>query len=221
MPDPALPILLGTAVTIGVTHTLIGPDHYVPFLAIARARGWTVRRALTVTLLCGLGHVLSSVVIGAVGIAAGSALGRLEAIEGARGDLASWALIGFGCLYGAWGLWRARRGHGHRHLPGGGHAADGDTHSVTFWTLFIVFVLGPCEPLIPILMFPATRHDWHGVALVALVFGTATIGTMAVVVLAGLRGLALVRAPALERYAHALAGGIIATCGMAIRLFGI
>jgi sulfite exporter TauE/SafE len=221
MPDPALPILLGTAVTIGVTHTLIGPDHYVPFIAIARVRGWSIRRALAVTLLCGLGHVLSSVVIGAVGIAAGSALGSLEALESARGNLASWALIGFGCLYGLWGLWRARRGHGHRHLPGGGHVADGDAHSITFWTLFIVFVLGPCEPLIPILMFPATRHDWHGVALVTLAFGIATIGTMALVVLAGLRGLALVRAPALERYAHALAGGIIATSGMAIRLFGI
>ncbi len=223
MTDASLPILLGTAVTLGFTHTLIGADHYVPFVALARARRWSARRALLVTLACGLGHVASSVLIGALGIALGAALGSLEALESVRGGWASWGLIAFGLGYGAWGLRRALRGrgHGHRHLPGGRHVEEGETRSVTFWTLFIVFVLGPCEPLIPLLMFPAARHDWHGVALVTFTFGTATVATMCALVWAGTRGLALIRAPALERYAHALAGGIIAMSGAAIRVFGI
>jgi len=223
MSDASLAILLWTAVTIGFTHTLIGADHYVPFIAIARARRWTTRRTLLVTLACGAGHVLSSVLIGAIGIAAGAALSSLEAVESARGEWASWGLIAFGLGYGAWGLWRALRGrgHGHRHLPGGRHVEEGEARSVTFWTLFIVFVLGPCEPLIPLLMFPATRHDWHGVALVTAAFGVATVGTMCALVWAGSRGLAFLRARPLERYAHALAGAIIAASGAAIRVFGI
>ena len=92
---------------------------------------------------------------------------------------------------------------------------------MTFWTLFIVFVLGPCEPLIPILMFPAVQHNWHGVFLVTLLFGTVTIGTMCVIVLSAVKGLAVLKTEFLEKYVHALAGGIIAVSGMSIRLFGL
>ena len=87
-----LSILVATAATIGVLHTLIGPDHYLPFLAMAGARRWSLRRTLSVTTLCGVGHVLSSVVLGFVGIALGVAVSRLEGFEAVRGDLAAWML---------------------------------------------------------------------------------------------------------------------------------
>jgi sulfite exporter TauE/SafE len=174
-----------------------------------------------VTFVCGLGHVLSSIVIGAVGIGFGAAVGNLVAIEKTRGDIASYLLIAFGLAYGIWGLWRGRKGHGHIHLHGGKHLDSSNTRSVTFWTLFIVFVLGPCEPLIPLLMFPAISYNWYGVFLVTVVFGAATIATMSAIVYAGIKGLGSVKTGLMERYIHALAGGIIAVSGMAIRLFGI
>ena len=37
MADP-LPPLLATAVVIGTVHTALGPDHYLPFVAMATAR---------------------------------------------------------------------------------------------------------------------------------------------------------------------------------------
>ena len=40
----------------------------VVFAAMGKARGWSVVRALRVTFYCGLGHVLSSFVIGSIGI---------------------------------------------------------------------------------------------------------------------------------------------------------
>jgi sulfite exporter TauE/SafE len=219
MSDASLAILLWTAISIGVVHTLIGPDHYLPFIVISKARNWSVPKTILVTLACGLGHVFSSVVIGAIGIAAGTAVGDLQAVENVRGDMASYALILFGTIYSIWGLWRARHGHGHKHLPGGEH--EKSAKSITFWTLFIVFVLGPCEPLIPILMFPAVQHNWHGVFMVTLFFGVATIGTMCAVVFFAVKGLALWRTEVLERYIHALAGGIIAVSGISIKLFGL
>ena len=88
-------VLTGAALAIGVVHTLIGPDHYLPFVMMARAQKWALPKTLAVTVVCGLGHVLSSVVLGVVGIAAGVALNRLEAFEGSRGALAAWALIAF------------------------------------------------------------------------------------------------------------------------------
>jgi nickel/cobalt exporter len=221
MIDTSLIILLGSALSIGFIHTLIGPDHYLPFIVMSRARNWTTRRTLLVTLVCGLGHVLSSVVIGAIGVGVGTALGSLEVIEGIRGDIASYALIAFGTVYAVWGIWRGRKGHGHVHLHNGRHLDMSNARSMTFWALFLIFVLGPCEPLIPLLMFPAVSHNWYGVVLVTAVFGVATIGTMTVIVYFAVKGLANINFSFMERYVHAAAGAIIAFSGMAIKLFGI
>ena len=53
-----------TAATIGFVHTVTGPDHYLPFVVIGRARNWRLKRTLGVTVLCGIGHVLGSVALG-------------------------------------------------------------------------------------------------------------------------------------------------------------
>ena len=55
-----------------------------------------MKKTSLVTILCGFGHVLSSIVIGMIGIALGIAVSRLEIVEGFRGNLAAWALIAFG-----------------------------------------------------------------------------------------------------------------------------
>ncbi len=214
-------ILIWTAITIGFIHTVIGPDHYLPFIVISKARKWSLAKTMLITVACGVGHVLSSVIIGALGIAAGVAVGSLAALEKTRGDVAGDLLIVFGIIYGIWGLWRARRGYGHRHLPGGSHADETAAKSVTFWALFIIFVLGPCEPLIPLVMFPAVEHNWHGVLMVTLAFGLVTVTTMASVVFLATKGLMTLRTNLLEKYIHALAGGIIAVSGISIRLFGL
>ena len=39
-------MLAGTAATLGLVHTVIGPDHYLPFIVIGRAREWTLRKTL-------------------------------------------------------------------------------------------------------------------------------------------------------------------------------
>ena len=221
MSEMSLTILIGSALSIGFIHTLIGPDHYLPFIMIGKARKWSVSKTMLVTLACGLGHVLSSIAIGAIGIGVGSAVGKLEVLESIRGDIASYALIAFGLIYGIWGLWRGWKGHSHIHLPSGKHLNMSTARSVSFWSLFIIFVLGPCEPLIPLLMFPAVSHNWYGVLLVTLAFGTATLLTMSAVVYMGIKGLSIINTRYLERYIHAVAGGIIAFSGMAIKIFGI
>ncbi|RJO70185.1 MAG: hypothetical protein C4523_05645 [Myxococcales bacterium] len=249
-------LIAGTAATIGFIHTLAGPDHYLPFVMIGRARNWNRPTLAAVTALCGVGHVLSSVLLGFVGIAIGAALVRLELIESVRGELASYLLIAFGLAYGVWGLRAARRGHVHRHSHDHPHKHDhphdhdhdhphehGHDHahdherphdhyhvpeadaatkkSVVFWSLFIVFVLGPCEPLIPLIMFPAAAHSLSGVVFVSLVFGVVTIVTMTALTLALHAGVKLISTAWMERYVHALAGFIIASSGLAVAFLGL
>ena len=221
MSELSIFILLGSALSIAFIHTVIGPDHYVPFIVMGKARSWSTPRTMIITIICGLGHVLSSILIGTIGIAAGTTLGKLISIEAVRGDIASYLLVAFGIIYGAWGIWRGRKGHGHTHLHGGKHLDAANARSATFWTLFIIFVLGPCEPLIPLLMFPAVSKSWNILFLVVFVFATVTILTMMGMVYAGLKGLSTIKTAFFEKYIHAIAGGIIAFSGMAIRFFGI
>ena len=236
---PELAILTATAATIGVFHTLIGPDHYVPFVAMARARRWSLRRTLGVTTLCGVGHVLGSVVLGSLGIALGWAVGGVEWLEGIRGGVAAWLLLGFGLAYTAWG-WRQairNRPHTHWHAHGDGtvhdhthahrddhahaHQAKADQRhlrSVTPWILFVIFIFGPCEALVPILMYPAAGGSWWGVGLVVLVFGSVTVATMLATVAVGYLGLSRLHLGGFERYSHAIAGLTLVACGLAIQI---
>ena len=62
-------VLSITAASTGFIHTLAGPDHYLPFIVLAKARKWTFIRTAWITFLCGLGHVGTSVIIGLVGVA--------------------------------------------------------------------------------------------------------------------------------------------------------
>jgi len=233
--------LLGTAAFVGLVHTLAGPDHYIPFIAMSKVGRWSLRKTLLITLACGVGHVASSVVLGFVGIAAGLALAKLEWFEGRRGDLAAWLLLSFGLVYMAWGIRRAIRNrphthphvhadgtvHKHDHTHHGEHAhphpaaARGDhtaAKAMTPWILFTIFVFGPCEPLIPILMYPALRLNLASVFVVAGVFSLFTIGTMLTLVTAGYAGLTRLSSARLERYSHALAGFALAACGGAMVL---
>ena len=108
---------------MGFIHTLIGPDHYLPFIVISKARNWSRTKTAVITFLCGLGHVLSSVVLGMVGIAAGISLEWLVSTESHRGEIAAWLLTAFGLLYCIWGIRQAilNRPHTHKHVHMGGN----------------------------------------------------------------------------------------------------
>ena len=254
-------MLAGTAATLGLVHTIIGPDHYLPFIVIGRARNWTLRKTLVVSFLAGLGHILSSVVLGFLGIALGIAVSKLEGVESTRGAIAAWLLIGFGFAYFIWGMRRAWRGktHSHAHVHDhdearehphgpdlGGHDPEHEhvhqhahAHShelaehahphgeiprkvnITPWVLFTIFVFGPCEPLIPLVMYPAARHSTAGVILVAAAFGLVTIATMLIIITAASWGASFVRLGKLERYSHALAGLMILVSGLAVQFLGL
>jgi sulfite exporter TauE/SafE len=232
--ETTLTALVVTALTLGTVHTAIGPDHYVPFVALSRAGRWSLGKTLFVTMLCGIGHVLSSVVIGLIGVAAGVALSTVEGLEEWRGSFATWALIGFGLAYGAWGLWAGlrRRPHSHAHVheDGAVHVHDhgheeahAHPHGTgrAVWILFIVFVLGPCEPLIPILMYPAAQQDWIALAIVTSAFTVTTLGTMAAMTALGWYGFKALRLGTLERFVHALAGGVLALSGIFVLLLDV
>lgn len=236
--DESSLILILTAASVGFIHTLIGPDHYIPFIAMSKAGAWSKSKTLWVTAVAGIGHVLSSVILGLAGIALGIAVNSLELIESLRGDIASWLLISFGILYFLWGIKTAiknkEHSHGHFHNHGTYHShshqhskehlhshENGKINSITPWIIFTIFLFGPCEPLIPLLMFPAVSHSLLTLILVTLTFAAVTVGTMLLVVVASLYGIKSVSFKGAERYSHALAGALILICGLSIKFLGM
>lgn len=230
--------LVVTAAGLGFFHTLFGPDHYLPFVMISWSRKWSWLKTAWITFLCGVGHIIGSVVLGLLGVTVGIALNKLEIIESFRGSIAAWLLIGFGLVYLVWGLRRAYRNkpheHKHSHLGQENHTHthihhDEHTHihdngsaaSIAPWTLFIIFAFGPCEVLIPLLMYPAAEIGFFGVALVAALFAVTTVGTMVGAVLVARAGISFVPMAKLQRFTHVIAGATICLCGMAIQFLGL
>ncbi|HSL88778.1 MAG TPA: sulfite exporter TauE/SafE family protein, partial [Ignavibacteriaceae bacterium] len=199
---------------------------------------WSKAKTIWITTIAGIGHVLSSVILGLIGIALGIAVTSLEIIESFRGELAGWLLITFGLLYFAWGiryLYKNKK-HSHTHLHEDGtfhthshnHSEDHahvheskKLNSITPWVIFTIFLFGPCEPLIPLLMFPAISHNVLTLVLVSLTFAVATIGTMLAVVTTSLYGLKIFSFNRAVKYSHAIAGGLILLCGVSIKFLGL
>ena len=229
-----LVVLCSTAASISFLHTLTGPDHYLPFIAFAKTNNWSKNKTFWVTLVCGLAHVLSSIILGFVGLTAGIALFKLEKLESIRGDIAAWFLLIFGFVYFVWSVFNIvrKKPHMHLHKHANGtihqhkhvhqeehmHLHKNTRNKSIIWSLFIIFIFGPCEPLIPLIMFPAAKGNIMWVVLVASIFGIVTIGLMLSVVMASISGLSIFKSKSIAKYSHVIAGFILFSCGGTIFL---
>ncbi|NSW95521.1 MAG: sulfite exporter TauE/SafE family protein [Bacteroidales bacterium] len=233
----SITVLSVTAVSLGFLHTVLGPDHYIPFIVLSQAKKWSTKKTMTITFLCGLGHVLSSILIGFIGIAVGVSLNRLVDVESFRGNIAGWLFIAFGLVYtiiSLKNLYRKKKHthihfhpeegvhtHEHNHFREHTHVHEKDIVKTTPWILFLIFVFGPCEPLIPVLMYPAAENNIQGTILVSVLFSAVTIITMMSVVLAFRLGLNRINLKPLEKYSNLIAGAMILFSGVAIQFLGL
>ncbi|HUX58143.1 MAG TPA: sulfite exporter TauE/SafE family protein [Bacteroidales bacterium] len=235
--NDSIALLSITAISIGFIHTILGPDHYLPFIVLSEAKKWSLKKTMLITFFCGIGHVLSSIVLGIIGIGVGISLGKIIRLESFRGNIAAWLFISFGLVYIIISLRNLiknkKHSHSHFHIDGEKHIHEHTHHKehthihqediikTTPWILFLIFVFGPCEPLIPILMYPAAENNISGTVIVSLLFSIATIGTMMAVVLAFKMGLNKINLKPVEKYSHLIAGTMIFVSGLAIQFLGL
>jgi len=192
---------------------------------------------MVITFFCGLGHVLSSVILGLIGIGVGISLNRLVFVESFRGNIAAWLFIAFGLVYMIISIRNLlkNKNHSHSHFHIGGnihshehshfhehtHVHETDVVKTTPWVLFLIFIFGPCEPLIPILMYPAAQNNVSGAILVSTLFSVVTISTMMSVVLVFKLGLSKINLKPFEKFVHLIAGSMIFLSGLAIQFLGL
>jgi hypothetical protein len=92
--------------------------------------------------------------------------------------------------------------------------------------LVVIFLLGPCEALVPLMFAPAASGHMHMPWLVALCFSLATLATMLTLVALGYSAIArsaMLRRGfgRLEPHMNWAAGVAIAGSGIAIEVLGI
>ena len=207
-------ILLVSTLSVAFLHAL-APDHWMPFAAIGKAQRWSKAKLLLITFISGIGHVGISIVFSIIGILLGFSLSKLKGIEGQRGQVVLWLLIGFGIAYMIWGMKKARE---QKRKVIDEEKLKAET--VAVWTMFAVIVLGPCEPLVP-LAFLGYNYGWVGVITVSIIFSIVTIIMMLVQSLLAFMGIQLIKSDIAERYSHAFAGLVIALTGVFVMLAGI
>ena len=222
---------------VAFLHAAI-PTHWLPFVVAARAQHWKKPKTLAVTGIAGAGHVLFTIVLGALvvwgGMAIDSRLGKFFPL------VAGGALIALGLFY----LVRQFRGAGHSHLFGG-HSHehhdhehehehkdehDGDIEAIkSRWSqqrsdwivvagLFALLTFSPCEAFLPVFLMGA-RYGWIGFALLSATLAIATVAGMVIFTSLTLAGVEKVNFRVLERFESGILGGVLCLLGMLIILF--
>lgn len=166
-------LLTGSAV-LSIFHALI-PSHWLPVLAIGRQENWPTRRILWVTLLAGMAHVLSTVLLGVVLAAAGGALA--EEAEAFTRWLAPAMLAVLGVYY----VWRH---YYHHHF----HLHTHHMHWGVVISLTVAMFFSPCLEIEGYFL-AAGQYGWQFTSLLAALYGTLTIFGMLVWVWLALHGL--------------------------------
>ncbi len=198
----------------GVTHAILGPDHYVPIIALAKAQRLNLRKVMGLTMLCALSHVMFAMVIGQALLAMKFSFFRWEVFESLRGDVAAWVLIVTGVVYLIWALRKEIVATQAEDLQVKGQALK--------VALIVFFVVGPCEPLIPILSLPDWTHFPSMKWMVVGAFGLSTMVTMIGLVATGLWGMNYLRMPKFQatRWPQALAAMTFIILGMGMKYLG-
>lgn len=226
-----LTTLAATGFTVAFFHAAI-PTHWLPFVLVARARGWSRGKTLAVSAAAAFGHVLLTSVLG-LGIAW---LG-LE-LDEHFGELFSRAAGALLLAIAAWFFWRQFKGRVlHHHIGGSGHRPTshcGHEHDHTHleeelkgsplvskragdWAaisgLFMMLTLSPCEGFLPVYI-SGVQYGWHGFFVLSLILAVATLAGMMIFTLLTLVGFSKLPVQKLERYEAGMLGIIFTVLGL-------
>ena len=231
MNSALLTTIAATGFTVAFFHAAI-PTHWLPFVLVSRARGWSRGKTLAVAALAGLGHVALTSLLG-LGIAwFGFRLGETF------GRLVPWIAGGFLVAIGLFYLWRqvTGRGVGHHHVLGTHHHETeqcGHEHDGSHWEeemkdsalvsrkkgdwaaisgLFLMLTLSPCEGFLPVYL-SGVQFGWHGFVVLSLILAFGALAGMMLFTWLTLVGMKHLPLQKFERYEAGMLGTMFCLLG--------
>lgn len=205
--QPVLLSLIGGGFAAAFLHAAL-PTHWLPFVLVGRAQGWSLGQVLAAVTVAGLGHVAATVLAGGLIVMAGLALAPW--IGAVLPHLAAVLLFLFGAFY----LVRAsiRRPA----LAGGPSTELAEptvSHAAAFWGLVVLMTVSPGEVLLPLYISAAAEGPGLLAAL-TLAFAGGTILGMAILTTAARAGASMLRLERWTRYEGLILGVALIVLGL-------
>ncbi|MFO7657748.1 MAG: hypothetical protein R6W78_11825 [Bacteroidales bacterium] len=201
-------ILIGS-ILLSIVHAFI-PNHWIPLVAIGKAENWTTRETVIATIITGLAHTLSTVLVGIIiGFAGFKLAGYYEKITTL---VAPMVLITIGLVFVVIDF---SRGHRHNHAFEGTSRTGKNTKSkvALILSLSIAMFFSPCLEL-EAFFFRAGTMGWPGIIMVSVVYTVITVIFMAVLVYLGIKGTSKFRWHFLEHHEKTVSGIVLIILGI-------
>jgi nickel/cobalt exporter len=187
--------LISGSLILSILHGVI-PNHWLPVLAISKKEKWDLAETSRVTIIAGLSHATSTVLIGVLLALIGSQLAMV--VKSFTAFVAPALLIALGAFY----IWQHSRHH-HFHMHG--HPERVSNKKRLILSLASAMFFTPCFE-IEAYFLVAGAEGWWLVLLLAVLYTIVTITGMVVWVRIAHRGLLKMNWHALEHNAGIITG---------------
>ena len=201
--------LLISAFVLSIIHAAI-PNHWLPIVAIGKGEKWNTALTLRVTLITGVAHIASTIIIGLlVGWAGYEFSVRYAAVF-------RWfapAILGtLGLMYILLYL-RQHLGHGHHHNHYKEEKINRTSTTAIIISLCIAMFFSPCIEL-ETYYFTAGSAGWLGILFVSVVYLIVTVAMMVLLVYLALKGFEKINFHFLEHNERLIIGIILILTGL-------
>jgi nickel/cobalt transporter (NicO) family protein len=198
-------IIISTFILSAIHATI--PNHWIPIVAISKAERWSNRQTLWVTLISGISHTLSTILIGVlVGFAGFKLAMKYSAISE---QVAPIILIGLGLIY----IFLDRHNNQHHHSHDHEHTVNRKSSLPLLFSLSLSMFLTPCVE-IEAYYFQAGVMGWKGIFMVSAIYVVTTLILMLFLVWAGLKGIKRLRSHTLEHHEKLITGSVLVVLGV-------
>lgn len=194
-----------TGMTVSLLHAAL-PTHWLPFVLAAKTQKWAYRKLITILLIAGLGHILTTTVLGAAVVWFSMKLN--ENFEHAFTIVAAASIFFFGVYYIVQFFQGKRHSHCHHNHP---HEHDYTISARDGWailSLLSLLTFSPCESFLPVYV-SAWHTGWIGFFVLSGVLAVGTLTAMIVFTSLAYFGLQKVRFQFLENFEKLIIGTVL------------
>jgi putative Mn2+ efflux pump MntP len=199
-------IIIGSLL-ISFLHALI-PNHWLPVLAIGRKEGWSLYETSRITLIAGMAHVISTVLIGLLLGLIGSEL--TEHIE-------DFTRVVGPCILILMGIYFVRQHYTHHHFHLEQKQIEKKTKTSIILALIVAMFLSPCMEIEAYFLLAGSK-GWYALVGIALMYSVISIAGMLIWVRIVYKGLLKLNWHKWEHNAGIITGLILIATGI-ISLF--
>lgn len=187
---------------LSLLHAII-PNHWLPILAIGKKENWNLREILFITVIAGLAHVASTLIIGWTLVFFGWELSKNA--ESVTPFIAPAVLIVIGLIF-------IYRHHKHKHF----HVADQQHQNSKvkmIATLALAMFFSPCLEIEAFFLAAGSQDVWLTI-LMSAVYGVVTLSGMVIWVSVAYHGLNKLNWHTLEHKAGIITGVTLIVSGV-------